>query len=52
MFKDYWKHHWVLEVHRYTNRDALVASLEQAVIGPAEKKAIELEEKRRTAMGG
>jgi len=50
MFKDYWKYDWVLQPHRYTNRDALLASLEQEVIGPAEKKAEELSKRRTIAM--
>jgi hypothetical protein len=52
MFKDNWKYHWVLDVHRYANRDALLDSLEQKVIGPAEDKAKELEKKRSAAMRG
>jgi hypothetical protein len=47
MFRDYWKYHWVLEVHRYNGREGLMTSLEEKVITPAEAKVRELEEKRQ-----
>jgi Pentapeptide repeats (8 copies) len=50
MFKDYWKYDWILKVHRYRNRDALLASMEREVIGRAEEKAKALEKKRKRAM--
>lgn len=44
MFQDLRKkYHWVLPTHRYTNREALLASLQTKVIEPAEQKAKELE---------
>ncbi len=49
MFKDYWKYSWVLAVQRYENLADLLASFEQKVIGPAEAKAIELNQLRRSA---
>lgn len=48
MFKDYWKYDWVLDVHRYQDLTDLLASLEDAVIAPAEVK-IEQLNKRRSA---
>jgi hypothetical protein len=47
MFKDYWKYHWILEVHRYDGLEGLLASLEEKVIAPAEAKVRELHEKRK-----
>jgi len=49
MFRDYWKYNWVLEVHRYTNLNDLLASLKERVIAPAEMKIKELEKRRREA---
>jgi hypothetical protein len=48
MFKDYWKYDWVLDVHRYQDLTDLLASLEDAVIAPAEMKVEQLH-KRRSA---
>lgn len=50
MFKDYWKYDWILDPHRYTSVDALLSSLEDAVIAPAEKKGTELRRRRLAAM--
>jgi hypothetical protein len=47
MFKDYWKYHWVLEVHRHDWLEGLPASLEEKIIAPAEAKVRELQEKRK-----
>jgi hypothetical protein len=47
MFKDYWKYDWVLPVHRYDGLDALVVTLADKVIAPAESKMDELADKRR-----
>jgi hypothetical protein len=42
MFKDYWKYQWVLEAYRYNGLEELLASLEEHVIEPAERKVKEL----------
>ena len=47
MFKDYWKYDWVLPLYRYEGLQALLASLAEKVIAPAEAKVKALEEKRR-----
>jgi hypothetical protein len=47
MFKDYWKYHWVLAVHRYEGLKELLTSLSEKVLVPAEAKVRELEEKRK-----
>lgn len=40
MFRDLrTKYHWVLPIYRYANLDALLAALQEHVIGPAEAKA-------------
>lgn len=51
MFADSWKYDWVLPVHRYEEMDALVRSLERAVIEPSERKAHELALRRAAALG-
>jgi len=48
MFEHFKRYPWVLEVHRYDDIDDLVASLEQDIIAPAEEKARELIESRKT----
>lgn len=50
MFKDYWKYHWVLKVHRYRGWKNLMDSFETNVIAPAESKAKTLEKQRKLAM--
>ena len=46
MFQDLRRrHHWVLPTHSYTNQAHLLATLKEAVIGPAEQKAQELEKR-------
>jgi uncharacterized protein YjbI with pentapeptide repeats len=47
MFTDYWKYDWVLPVHRYDGLDALLGTLADKVIAPAEKKMKDLADKRR-----
>jgi uncharacterized protein YjbI with pentapeptide repeats len=47
MFTDYWKYDWVLPVHRYDGLDALLRTLADKVIVPAETKKNALAEKRR-----
>jgi len=46
MFKDYWKFDWVLPVHNYENPEALLSSLNQSVIAPAERKFRDLQIRR------
>ena len=50
MFKDYWKYHRVLDVHRYTGLENLMDSFETHVIAPAESKAEALAKQRNLAM--
>jgi hypothetical protein len=38
-------YHWVLPIHSYTDQDHLLATLKEAVIEPAERKAQELEKR-------
>jgi hypothetical protein len=47
MFTDYWKYDWVLPVHRYDGLDALLGTLADKVIVPAETMRNALAEKRR-----
>jgi hypothetical protein len=47
MFKDYWKYDWVLPPHRYEGLDALLTSIAENVIAPAEGKVKALEQRRR-----
>jgi uncharacterized protein YjbI with pentapeptide repeats len=47
MFTDYWKYDWVLPVHRYDGLDALLGTLADKVIVPAETMTNALAEKRR-----
>jgi uncharacterized protein YjbI with pentapeptide repeats len=47
MFKDYWKYEWVLPVYRYEGLEALLATLAEKVIAPAEGKVKALHERRR-----
>jgi uncharacterized protein YjbI with pentapeptide repeats len=47
MFKDYWKYDWVLPVYRYEGIEALLATLAEKIIAPAEGKVKALEERRR-----
>ena len=49
MFADSWKYDWILPVHRYDGPEALVQSLEKAVIEPSEHKAAELSRRRAAA---
>lgn len=51
MFSDYWKYEWVLDVHRYETTESLIESLAENVIGPAEAKARELDERRNLSIG-
>ena len=46
MHGDYWKYDWVLELQEYEGLDALLMSLTEMVIAPAEKMLKELDEKR------
>ena len=43
MFEDFKPYNWVLKIHRYTDLDDLLKSLEEKVIVPAEDKAKELQ---------
>jgi hypothetical protein len=47
MFRDYWKYEWVLPVYRYEGLEALLATLADRVIDPAEGKVKALQERRR-----
>jgi hypothetical protein len=47
MFTDYWKYDWVLPVHRYDGLDALLGTLRDKVIVPAETMKNALADKRR-----
>ena len=42
MFVDFRKHDWVLPTYLYKDRESLIASLQDEIIEPAEKKAREL----------
>jgi uncharacterized protein YjbI with pentapeptide repeats len=42
MFVDFRKYHWVLPVYFYKDRESLIASLQDQIIEPADKKAREL----------
>jgi hypothetical protein len=42
MFVDFKRFHWVFPVHHYTDLADLLATLEERVIDPAERKAQEL----------
>ena len=42
MFVDFRKYHWVLPVYMYKNQASLMASLQNEIIEPADKKAREL----------
>ena len=42
MFVDFRKYHWVLPVYLYQDRESLIASLQDQIIEPANKKAREL----------
>jgi hypothetical protein len=46
MFKDYWKYDWVLPVYRYEGVEALLSTLADKVIAPAEGKVRALDERR------
>jgi uncharacterized protein YjbI with pentapeptide repeats len=46
MFTDYWKYDWVLPVYRYEGLGALLTTLAEKVIAPAEVKAKALQERR------
>jgi hypothetical protein len=50
MFRDFdpLDFHWVLPVYEYKEPKQLLATLPEKVIAPAERKAKELEERRRT----
>jgi uncharacterized protein YjbI with pentapeptide repeats len=48
MFKDFSDYPWVLTPYRYHNTADLLSSLEEKVIGPAVRKAKEIEERRKT----
>jgi uncharacterized protein YjbI with pentapeptide repeats len=47
MFKDLLKYEWVLPVYRYEGLEALLATLAEKVIAPAEGKVKGLQERRR-----
>jgi hypothetical protein len=47
MFKNYWHYDWVLPVYRYEGLKALLATVAENVIAPAEGKARALESRRR-----
>ncbi len=47
MFKDYWKYEWVLPIYRYEGLKALLATLAEKIIAPAEAKMQYLAERRR-----
>ncbi len=48
MFRDFLQYPWVLAPHRYASLADLLANLDERVIAPAEMKAAEIEERRRT----
>ena len=50
MFSDYWKYDWLLKVHEYADRAGLLATLDIAVIAPAEAKAVELFARRNRSI--
>jgi len=47
MFRDFLGYPWVLLPYRYRDRESLIATLADSVIGPAEAKAEEIAERRR-----
>ena len=47
MFEHFYNFPWVLEPYRYDSPEAILSSLEDKVIGPAEAKAKEIEERRK-----
>jgi uncharacterized protein YjbI with pentapeptide repeats len=47
MFKDFNDYSWVLSLYRYDSPEALLSSLAEKVIDPAEAKAKEIEERRK-----
>src|SRR5262249_39926099 len=47
MFTDYWKYDWVLPPHWYEGLDALLTTIAENVIAPAEGKVRALHERRR-----
>ncbi|MBD2104994.1 pentapeptide repeat-containing protein [Leptolyngbya sp. FACHB-261] len=51
MFKDTWKYHWVLQIHRYQDLDDLLTSLREKIIAPAEAKATDLLRRRQEVYG-
>jgi hypothetical protein len=48
MFQDLRKRYaWVLSIYRYKDQESLLASMQEKVIAPAEKKVQMLEKKKR-----
>jgi hypothetical protein len=47
MFKDFRDYPWVLEPYQYDDPEALLSSLAERVIGPAEDKTKEIEARRK-----
>jgi hypothetical protein len=54
MLQDLWSKHrdWVFEPIYYSSPDALIASLDEKIIQPAEAMFIELLKRRADTMGG
>jgi uncharacterized protein YjbI with pentapeptide repeats len=46
MFSDYWKYSWVLSIYRYRTVSALLASFDEKIVGPVERKARQLAARR------
>lgn len=46
MFHNFSRYHWVLPIYYYKDQESVLASIETAIIQPAEKKAKELEKNR------
>src|SRR5206468_2621441 len=47
MFEDFVGYPWVLEPYRYQNAETLMRTLDKCVVGPAIKKAREIEERNK-----
>jgi uncharacterized protein YjbI with pentapeptide repeats len=54
MLQDLWSKHrdWVFEPIHYSSVDALIASLDEKIIRPAEARFIELQKRKAETMGG
>ena len=54
MLQDLWIKHreWMFEPIHYSSVDALIASLDEKIIGPAEARFVELLKRKAETMGG